>query len=176
MRQRAGAAEGVMGKRIRLKRGDIYRFDLDDNRYGLGQVIEPGGVFYTTVLRSPVAHDFVLGQVDTSDILLCGWTMDALLFHGRWHLVGKLPVPETDIPTPCSRVLVKGRRWISDFRAKPLRPATDFEWDHLENHSSRAAIAFENAFKAHHGLAEMLPSYEKIAIAHVKAQAKICSA
>ena len=102
--------------------------------------------------------------------------MDALLFHGKWHLAGNLPVPEAGIPRPCSKVLVEGRRWISDFHATPLRPATDFEWDHLANHSSRAPVAFENAFKAHHGLAAMLPSYEKIAIAHVVAQAKICSA
>ena len=164
-----------MGKSVRLKRGDIYRFDVDDRRYGLGQVIEPGGVFYTTVLREPVSHAVDLRDVDTADILLCGWTMDALLFHGRWKVIGNLPVPEDQIPRPCSKVQVGPERWISDFRANLLRPATEYEWDQLEFHSSHAPIRFQNAFLAYHGLAERLPHYESVSIEHVRGQAAVCS-
>jgi hypothetical protein len=165
-----------MGKRVRLKRGDIYRFDLDETRYGLGQVVEPGAVFYTTVLRTPVLHDFSIDEIDTGDILLCGWTMDALLFHGRWHVVGNLPVPDDDIPKPCSKVGNEGKPWISDFRAKLLRPATPFEWESLDYHRSHAPIRYQNAFKAHHGLIPVEPQYDAIGIEHVRAQAAICSA
>jgi hypothetical protein len=165
-----------MGKRVRLKRGDIYRFDLDEARYGLGQVVEPGGVFYTTVLRSPVPHDFVIDQIDTTDILLCGWTMDALLFHGRWHIVGNSPVPDREIPKPCSKMRNGGKPWISDFRATLLRSATPQEWEQLDQHSSHAPIIYQNAFKAHHGAAPKEPYYDIIGIEHVRAQAAICSA
>ncbi len=164
-----------MGKRIKLKRGDIYRFDLDEERYGLGQVVEPGGVFYTIILADPVGHDFQLDMVDTRRILLCGWTMDALLFHERWHVVGNLPVPDDAIPYPCVKVGREGEPWIADFRGKLLRPATQFEWDHLDYQTSRAPIAYQNAFKAHHGLAEMELHYSDLGIEHVRAKAAICS-
>jgi hypothetical protein len=162
-----------MGKRIRLKRGDIYRFDLDDQRHGLGQVIEPGGVFYTTVLRTPVAEDFELADVDASDVLLCGWTRDAFLFHGRWQLVGNLPVPEEAVPKPNSKVEISGEKWVADYLGQPLRSATDFEWDRLDHHSSYAPITFENAFKAHYGCAAAEPHHDKISIDRVRDLAAI---
>lgn len=165
-----------MGKRIRLKRGDIYRFDLEEGRYGLGQVIEPGGVFYTTILEDPVGRDVQLDQVDTRRILLCGWTMDALLFHQRWHVIGNLPVPEDVIPYPCSKVGRQGEPWISDFRGKLLRPATRYEWELLKYHSSQAPLIYQDAFKAHHGLVAMEPHFSKISVEHKRAQATICSA
>jgi hypothetical protein len=165
-----------MAKRIRLKPGDIYRFDLDENHYGLGQVIETGDVFYTTTLRNPVGHEFDLEEVDTSDILLCGRTTDARLHHGYWKVVGNLPVPESGIPRPCSKVESAGARWVQDFHCKLIRLATDFEWEHLDYHSSQSPIAYEEAFRAYYGLAEAQPHRDKIGIAHVRAQAAICSA
>lgn len=164
-----------MGKRIRLQRGDLYRFDLDDARYGLGQVIEPGEVFYTTILRNPVGHDFDLEQVDTQDILLCGRTTDALLFHGRWHVIGGLPVPDEAIPRPCWKVAVEGEPWIADFHGELMRAAMPFEWEHLDYQGSHSPIAYQEAFKAHHGLAAMKSHYAQIGIEHMRAQAALCS-
>ena len=93
-----------MGKRVRLKRGDMFRFVLDEARYGLGQIIDPGMVFYMSVLREPVGADCDLAQVDLRDILLCGRSTDALFVHDRWHVVGNLPVPDEMIPRPCVKV------------------------------------------------------------------------
>ena len=170
-----GPIEHDMGKRVRLKRGDIYRFDLDETRYGVGQIVEPGKVFYITVLRTPVLHGFDLEMLDTRDILLCGWTTDALFFHERWHVIGSLPVQEDVVPRPCSKVRVEGKPWISDFRAQPVRPATRYEWEHLDYHRSHSPITYQKAFQAYHGLEPVEPYYADLSIQHVRAQAAICS-
>lgn len=163
-----------MGKRVRLKQGDIFSFALDVERLGVGQVIELKPL-YITVLREPVPLDFSIGNIRTEDILLCGRTMDALFFHDRWHVVGNLPIPEDQIPRPFSKVQSDGERWISDFHARRLiRRATEWEWDKLDFHTARAPIAFENAFKAHHGLAPAEATYARLGIDHVRSQAAIC--
>ena len=164
-----------MGKRVRLKQGDIFRFELDEARYGLGQIIEPGMVFYMTVLRTPVGHDFVLETVDTRDILLCGRSTDALFFHDRWHVIGSLPVPEDYIPRPCAKVTREGGPWVVDFHGEAVRPATPVEWELLDYQGSRSPIAYQDAFKAHHGVGEMKAHYEKLRIEHMRAQAALCS-
>lgn len=162
-----------MGKRIRLKRGDIFRFDLDEARYGVGQIIEPGVLFYMTVLRTPLTHDSALAEIDTSDILLCGRTTDALFFHGRWHIVGNLPVPEGQVPKPNSKVRIDGEKWVADFHGQPLRRATDFEWEQLDYQGSHSPITYEDAFKAYHGLAPAKSHHERLGIDYGRMQAAI---
>jgi hypothetical protein len=163
-----------MGKRVRLKRGDIFRFDLDEARYGLGQIIDEGVVFYMVIFRVPVDHDFNLESVDTRDILLCGRTTDAQFYHGRWHMVGNLPVPQEAIPRPCAKVAREGEQWIVDFHGKPVRPATSVEWQQLDYQNSRSPILYEDAFKAHHGIGAIKPHYAKYSVEHMRAQAALC--
>ena len=93
-----------MGKRVRLKRGDIFRFEFDEARFWLRQIVEPGVVFYLTILRAPVRPDFNLTEVNTRDILLCGRTTDAEFYRDRWHVIGNLPVSDDAIPRSCAKV------------------------------------------------------------------------
>ena len=165
-----------MGKRVRLKQGDIFRIPLDGRRFGLGQIIEPGIVFLITVLRTPVEGEFEPGNVETTDILLCGRTTDAQFFHDRWHVVGNLPLPEPAcIPRPRYKVGREGTPWITDFDGKLLRPATAFEWDNLDYQKSSAPGLYEDAFKAHHGVIPDKPHYAKYRIEHMRAQAALAS-
>ncbi|HMG46482.1 MAG TPA: Imm26 family immunity protein [Allosphingosinicella sp.] len=164
-----------MGKRVRLKEGDIFTFSLDAGRLGMGQIIEPGVVFYITVFREPAPTNFTVADIRTDDILLCGRTTDALFFHDRWHVVGNLPVPEEVIPRPCSKVEQSGKRWISDFHGRRLlRRATAREWDQLDYHKSISPITFERAFRAHHGLEPDEPHYARLSVDHARSQVSIC--
>ena len=164
-----------MGKRVRLKDGDIFSFALDDGRLGIGQVIEAKPYLYITILRDPTSDPVDLNSIRTHEILLCGRTMDALFFHDRWHVVGNLPVPP--VPRPWTKVQSSGQRWISDFHGRTLiRRATDDEWARLDFHSSVSPITYQRAFNAWHGLADMEPYYAPLFIEHVKAQAELCTA
>lgn len=164
-----------MGKRVKLKAGDIFRFQGRESLTGIGQVIEPGGVLYATILRPDFADPIEIDRLATEDILFCGWTMDALFYHDRWHVIGNLPIPEASIPRPCSKVLIEGDIWIQDFRGRPLRKASPVEAETLDNHISRSPEIYVDAFSAYHGLGEWLPRYESFAIERVKKMAAICS-
>jgi hypothetical protein len=164
-----------MGKRVRLKAGDIFSFGLDAERLALGQVVEPKPFLYIVVFRDPFPIDFSLADIRTDDILLCGRTMDALFFHDRWHVVGNLPVSEHAIPRPCSKIEQSGKRWISDFHGtRLLRRATASEWDRLDYLKSTSPITFERAFRAHHGLESGEHHYARLSIDHAWAQLSIC--
>jgi len=164
-----------MGKRVRLKDGDIFSFALDDGRLGLGQVIEAKPSLFITMLRDPAPDSVDLGSVKTDEILLCGRTMDALFFHDRWHVIGNLPVPK--VPRPCTKVQSSGQRWISDFHGRTLiRRATDAEWAKLDFHTSVAPITYQRALNAWHGSGDMEPYFAPLFIEHWEAQAALCTA
>jgi hypothetical protein len=164
-----------MGKRLRLKAGDIFAFDVDQDRCGLGQVIEPGAVFLTTILQKAYPRDVALSEVDHSDILLTGWTMDGRIRHDFWRVIGNLPVPG-NIPRPCSKVRIGSEFWVQDYRAKPIRKASRLEAEQLDLHSSMSPMSFETAFRAHHGLAEWNKAYDKITLGYRLSQAGLCEA
>jgi hypothetical protein len=165
-----------MGKRVRLNAGDIFTFDLDDERVGAGQIIEPGMVFLITILEPAFPKGLELSKLDPSEILLTGWTTDAQFFHDRWHVMGNLPIPASGIPRPCSKVRIGDEFWIQDYRATPVRKAAESELELLDFHTSRSPIAYQSALKAHHGLEKWHPDYEKLTKAYRAAQAALCSA
>lgn len=163
-----------MGKRVKLKAGDIFRFQSDAGLVGAGQIIDPGEVFYITILQPALQDPIEVNTVPTDDILLCGWTTDALFFHGKWRVIGNRPVPRDQVPKPCSKVQIEGRTWIQDHRGKPFRRATDFEAEQLPFQSSRSPGIYADAFEAHHGMSEWLPYYDKITAKQAFELAAIC--
>jgi hypothetical protein len=161
-------------KRIKFKPGDIFTFPIDVDRVGVGQVLSVKPQLHISVLREPASPGFDLNEVSTDQILLCGRTMDALFYHGRWQVVGHLPIPDGVIPRPFSHVRVSGSNWVQDFDGRLIRPATARETECLDEHWNRSPIGFENAFKAFHGLAAIDPGYEKLSIVYQRQQAAVC--
>lgn len=134
-----------MPKRLRLKAGDIFVFDLDDARWGAGQVVEPGGVFLTTILAPAYPKGIEIADIDPEDILLTGWTMDGWLFHGFWSVIGRREVAKS-VPRPCSQVNIGDDVWVQDYRCRPIRKATANEAKRLNRHTSSSPMIFEDAF------------------------------
>lgn len=164
-----------MGKRVKLKTGDIFRFQGGGNLTGVGQVIEPGGVLYATILRPDFSDPIGIDKLPIEDILFCGWTMDAFFYHGHWQVIGNRPIPESSLPKPCSKIRIGDDDWVQDFRGRPLRKATPLEVETLESHSSRSPIAYVNAYNAYHGFGEWRADYEKLSIERRRELAAICS-
>jgi hypothetical protein len=163
-----------MGKRVRLKAGDVFVFDLDDDHVGVGQIVETGMVFLLTILEPAFPKNVDLSKIDPGDILLTGWTTDAQFFHDRWQVVGNMPVPITGIPRPCSKVRIGDEFWIQDYRAAPVRKATKAEQERLDYRISSSPIAYQDAFRAHHGLGDWRRDYEKLTKSYREAQAAAC--
>ena len=165
-----------MPKRINLEPGDLFKFPAGQDGCGVGQVIElaqDNGVFLTTILSSLYPLEVEVGEVNPSDILLCGWTMDGRLHNGSWKIFGNRAIPTVAIPRPCTKVSIEGKIWIQDYRGTPIRKARKKEAAGLEFHMSRSPMGFESAFLAYHGQTEWREDFNRLTLAHQSAQAAI---
>ena len=107
-----------MVKRPKTRIGDIFQIPLDSGTVSYGQVVAVNsgpGPLYVVVFRrvSPQDAKPALAAVVADDIALVAPTMDALIGHGRWPLVGNL-APELDrVPFPAYRITVGAAdRWF----------------------------------------------------------------
>ena len=83
-----------MGKRLmkKLKIGDIFTIPINDDKTGFGQIIKiPNKSNFIIVVFKQVysGKDWPgLDEIIQDDILFLGYTMDALLYHKYWQIIG----------------------------------------------------------------------------------------
>jgi len=158
----------LKGKRIPVKAGGVFEIPTPDGRFGYGVIIKGGGVPYVIILKR--LHDVraTIAELAHDDIAFVGWTMDALIYHGRWTIIGGGYPDRPDVPFPNFRVKVGGVTCTTDFTGKVLGPIRSDEVALLDQKWSRAAIAYQDALFALHGLAEWDPTYDKLTAAYAR--------
>ena len=150
-------------KSLKLKAGDVFELEVPDGRLGYGVVIFPNsGAPYIIILRSLHRAQPSRAQLAADEIALVGWTMDALIYHGRWRVVGHDFATRMDIPAPNFKVGIEGRMYVTDVTGVVLDEAALEEGDLLDYQFSRAPVAFQQAFEAMHGFGEWKDDYEKL--------------
>lgn len=161
-------------KRIKLSDGDVFELGLPDGRFGYGIVVKRGklkngGTPYVAVFGSAHEERPDLAEIVADRVALAGWTMDALIYHGRWTVIGQsLSVPA--VPLPNFKVEVAGKIYATDVDGKLIDEATSDERDLLDNKWSRAPIAFQNAFEALHGFRDWKEDYNELTPDYARAR------
>ena len=151
-----------------VKMGDLFAIPVPDGRHGHGQVIIAGTPFYAVIFAGLYDRQPEFEELVGSDILLVGWTLNALLFHREWSVVGnRLPLFER-IPFPSYKVLVDGTRQVHDFTGRSYRAATGKEWELLDNKTTVAPIRYQNALLAHHSFGKWSSDYEALTVDHAR--------
>ena len=161
----------VVSRRTRsakVKQGDIFEIPSPDGRHGYGQVIVGGTAFYVAILAELYQGQPDLDEVLKGSVLLVGWTLDALIYHGRWKIVGNRPPISARVPFPSYKVRVKGMPHVHDFNGENYRPATAHDWELLDNKTIVSAIRYQNALLAHHGLEKWRDDYEELTVEHAR--------
>lgn len=160
----------IRGRRrsSKVSEGDIFEIPIPDGRRGYGQVIVGGKVFYIAVFRGLHHVQPDLGELIQDDILLVGWTVDALIYHGEWKIVGNRPPTSPRVPFPSYKVLVNGRPCTHDFNGDNFRPATPRDLELLENKTTVAPIRYQNALLAFHGFGEWRSDYNELTAQHAR--------
>jgi len=153
---------------LKVKKGDIFEIPTSDGRYGYGQVIVGGTALYVSVFRELYNSAPNLDDVLKGEILLVGWTLDALIYHGRWKIVGNRSPVAARVPFPSYKVRVKGVPHVHDFNGENYRPATARDWELLNYKTTVSAIRYQNALLAHHGLGEWRSDYEELTVEHAR--------
>jgi hypothetical protein len=149
-------------------KGDIFAIPAADGRSGYGQVIVGGITVYVAIFCN--LHEITpdLDDLLKSGILLVGWTLDALIHHGEWKIVGsRSPISER-VPFPNYKVRVKGVPHIHDFNGENYRPATSSDWGLLDHKTTIAPIRYQNALLAHHHVAVWRRDYEKLTVEYAR--------
>lgn len=153
---------------VGIRAGDIFEIPAPGGRRGYGQVIVSGTVFYVVVFRE-LFHDLPdLDELLKGEPLLAGWTLDALIYSGKWRIVGnRLPISGR-VPFPSYKVRVRGVPHVRDFSGENYRLATSEDWELLENKTTVAPIRYQNALLSHHGFGEWRSDYEALTIEHAR--------
>ncbi len=157
-------------KHVKLKAGDVFEMPLANGGLGYGVAILGGGTPYIIVLRTLHTERPHIDVLASDAIALVGWTMDALVFHGRWSVVFSDYPARNDVPYPNWKVHISGEMHTTDSAGNVLGPATLAEINLLDNQSSRAPIAFQNALEALHDLQPWRPDYDRLAPAYLSAR------
>jgi hypothetical protein len=147
--------------RKKILAGDIFRFPISQIDFGYGQVILSDIIQYIVVYELIMGDVFPYHEINSLEILLCGWTSDAKIYVGDWEIVERIS-PPTTIEFPVYKVGIAGETWITDVEGRALRRATSREARELPFKASHSPIAYEQAFKAHHGLGPWEPWFEQL--------------
>lgn len=155
-------------RRVVLREGDVFEFDAPDGRRGYGVIIVGGGVPYVIILQGLHLSPPSMAELEADAIALVGWTMDALVYHGRWRVIAHGYSLRPDIPYPNYLVGLSGEQVVTDFKGRFLGPPKEDELGVLDHKSSRSPIGYEKAFLALHGFGEWQESYEELTFEYVR--------
>lgn len=146
--------------RRKIQAGDVYSFGNDVDGYGR-LIICLSNIGLFIVVFEELLSERSSESADRTP-LLCGWTADALIYHGRWLLEEEAhPLP--DIAYPKFKVPIEGINWVTDVTGKPLRRASEQEIATLPYKFSRSPIGYEKAFFAYHK-SEWDTSFDKLLV------------
>lgn len=159
---------GVSRGSDRVNAGDIFEMPLPDGRRGYGQVIIGGDVLYVAVFRDIYDALPDLDELIKNDVLLVGWTLDALIYHDRWKIVGNRQPIAARVPFPSYKVRVSGEAYVHDFEGGNYRSATAEDWELLDYKKTVAPIRYQRALFAHHGVGDWTKDYEELTVEHAR--------
>jgi hypothetical protein len=168
------AKRATRRKRVHLTEGDVFEFAVPDGRLGYGIIVKRGGLPnggtpYIAMFRSLFGARPDLNQLERDEVALAGWTMDGLVYHGRWNVIAHgLPLPP--VPFPNFKVEMEGKFYVTNVDGELLDEATPAELTMLDYQFSRAPIGFQDAFEALHGFGEWQDHYEKLTPAYSRAR------
>ncbi len=157
-------------KRLKLRVGDVFSIPVDDDRVGYGQIVAScggsGGQFYFAVFEGAYPRDEApdLDAVLGEPLVLLALSMDALLLHGHWRVIGHAEVDEDRIPWPAYKegVSSPGSFDVVDASGQRRRSASEEEAARLPFRTVVAPIRVEKAFRALNGAEPWDEAYDAL--------------
>jgi hypothetical protein len=143
---------------MRLKKGDIFIFAVNDKGYAVGQIISiPNKQSLTVVIFKAIIDKIPDSNFETlissSTPLLFGNTFDAKFYHKHWTVIANYQDNLTKYQLPFYKIGITPS-YIEDFNGKKIRKCTPLEEEKLIYRKYIAPIRFENALLAYNGLGE----------------------
>jgi hypothetical protein len=153
-----------MATREKVRAGDVFAIPIDDDQVAVGQVlnVRMGTELLVAVMEGTCRREDAVTVAATRAVLLMGLTMDALLHHGRWLLVGHSE-PRRDVPTPTFKVSVAPGRFVEEsLDGTKVRDFPASEGERLPYRTVVAPIRIDKAAKALLGMEAWQPHYDAL--------------
>jgi hypothetical protein len=141
---------------------------LHDGSRGFGQILASygmgGGHFFVGVFRSAYSHENVsVERITGEEFALVALTLDALLVHGHWGLVGQAEVDEGILRSRAYKIATApGVYEVEDAFGTVTRLATARDVALLPFRTVVAPIRVQHAFEALHGHRDWLRDYDAL--------------
>lgn len=149
----------------KLREGDVFAIPLSDDRVTVGQSVchDGAGIHFLAAFGGSFESmtDIDIDAAIAESIVFLALSADALVYHGRWPVIGTRPVQD-DLPFPAYKVGTLDGVLLMDYRGERSRNATSAEAAEFPYSVTVAPIRLQRALQALHGLAEWDPSYEEL--------------
>jgi hypothetical protein len=150
--------------------GDIFTVPVDPTRVGYGQIVHAwgrsSGHFYFALFDAVFARADTVNLDDAlkNPLALLALSMDALLWHGIWQVVGKRDVNLHRLPFPAYKEgrYPPGTYVVVDHTGHRSRPATAEEVERLPFRQAVAPIRLQHAFQALHHIGDWRDDYDRL--------------
>jgi hypothetical protein len=161
----SGIIVHVPRTRLRLNVGDVFRLTIDTARVGYGQIVGRYGrsAYYFAIFEQPheSKHEPELANIVRGQIALLALSLDALLYHREWEVVGNTTVPPIEWPTYKEAVAPDVCEAV-DHTGTERRPVEGLDVEGLPFRSVVAPIRVQNAFRALHGVGDWDEAYDEL--------------
>jgi hypothetical protein len=164
-----------MARRLRIKEGDVFVFDVGEENLAAGQVLLKNTALFNLYAAFfkplwPRQAPLDLQRVVGSEVFLVGGTMDALIYHGQWRIIGNKKPDLSRIPLPRFKVMIDGRDVVEDFFGHKIRDASMEDLRYYQSRCARSPNTFEDAVKAFHVRGQFPP--DELTLQYAIAQSK----
>lgn len=151
---------------MKLKVGDIFTIPVSEGKTGFGQII-----------NIPNKHNFIivvfenaytgkewpsLTEIIADRILFLGYTMDALIYHKDWKIIGNVSSNINKIKLPYYKLGTFPDVKIVNYKGDTLRKASKNEFDNLEYETVVAPVRYELALQAYHKIGKWNEDYDRL--------------
>jgi hypothetical protein len=157
-----------MKRRFRV--GEVFSVPVDERWLGYGQIVHAwgtsGGHFYFALFDVTFRRDETveLDEILRKPLAILALSMDALLWHGIWQVVGHQGVDRERFPFPAYKegVWPPGTFDVVDYTGRRRRRASEVEVDRLSYRSVLTPIVLQDAFQALHHVGEWRDDYDEL--------------
>lgn len=137
---------------IKSKVGDVFLVPLQEG-HCVGQIVDeylkmPYICIFEEIIKDmDISADWVSGKKP----LFAHLSLDGLLYHGEWPIIGNYKNNLSEIARPAYKVGYEGSPHVEPFHSKILRPASVDEDHFLRFRNIKAPVILEDAIKSYHG-------------------------
>lgn len=154
----------------RIKRGDVFSFEVEKLGFGFCQVIECNIIQYINVFENILPHSDPKGLGELGRRVLIGWTSDARIYHGYWKFQFNAPVPEGMIYHKFIEN-INGLKYLTDYNGKIIHLANQYDLEKYDLNFSYSPITYEKALAALHS-GEWEERFDRIMVANIEAASR----